>query len=94
MAYKHTAICDRCKHEDEYEATRKLRQLGWTDVKISTEQRTSRDLASYLLCPKCCESLGIGDTEKPTADQERSLADRLMDCIDEMVSEAVQNNGN
>jgi hypothetical protein len=90
MAYKHTAICDRCKREGEYEAIYKLRQSGWTDVKISTEQLSSRDLASYLLCPKCCESLGIGGKEKPTAEQERSLADRLMNYMEEMVAEVVR----
>jgi hypothetical protein len=85
---KTTLICDRCKYEETGENEYTIKNSGWNDISI---HQCSRSLKSYLLCPKCSEQLGLIEaTAKPTMNECHTLADRLIECITEIVAEQMQ----
>jgi hypothetical protein len=85
-------ICDRCKKEETGENEYRIKDAGWKEITISQGQYSSgRNLKDYLLCPDCSSQLGIFDkAAKPTATECHTLADRLLECIIEIVTEQAQ----
>lgn len=86
MAYKTTAICDKCKsevtvntnHFNEY-------QHGYRTVKLEISQYS---IHTYLFCGQCCKSLGLNNETK-SVESAKTVADTLIDCIAEIVAEQV-----
>jgi hypothetical protein len=84
MAYRITAICDRCKKEETQENRYFIGKDQWRTVKFEVSQY---DYKEYLFCHDCQMELGLikPATEKPQ--KVETVADRLFDCIAEIVAE-------
>ena len=88
MAYRVIATCDRCKKEVTQEGGYfSERSAGWQEVKFEISQYEHK---TYLFCDDCRKSLGlIKDDPKSTVEVE-SVADRLFNCISEIVTSNMQ----
>jgi len=85
MAYKITAICDRCKKEKTQNSQFFSNQSGeFQTIRLKIGQYECKD---YLFCLDCRKALGLvkDETEKPPAIE--SIEDRLFNCIAEIVAE-------
>ena len=86
--YRITAICDKCKKEETQD-----RQAFDKDVnhwKVITLEISRHNQKDYLLCPDCQKALGICEPKTNKEEQVETIADRLMECIAEIVAETVQ----
>jgi predicted transcriptional regulator len=84
-----TYICDRCKKEDTQEKVKYYSSpTKWKEVKISLDRYNETEM---LLCPDCQKALGLLKDEKPEEFKEaKSVADKLVECIAEIVAEQMQ----
>lgn len=80
-------ICDRCGHKKTEKAEYQFRDNGWKEIGITTTGFDHRLMKEYLLCPDCCLKLGIAD-KKSITDNAPTIADRLVECIVEIVANA------
>ena len=79
-------VCDRCKTESiavnsDYE----LKE--WKQITYSVGYNRH---VGYDVCPDCLESLGLNI--KDYEEQEKTIADRLFEIIEEIVSDTLPNN--
>ena len=85
---KITLICDRCKHEETEVNEHIIKNQGWKEITLSQGYCSSRhELKEYLFCPECCKQFGIAEKKPETEEECNSLADRLIECIVEIVAE-------
>ena len=75
-------VCDRCKVESSPEAT-EYRITGWQHISVNVGGHAS---IGYDLCPRCLKALHLDI--KDYADQQKTIADRLIEIIEEVSSGA------
>lgn len=95
MAYKLTAICDRCKTQVTQEG--KYFENSNSDIKfheVHLELPSCYNQKTYLFCEKCCEELGVLElgwvSDKKEFGDAKTVADKLMECINEIVAQQIQ----
>lgn len=82
MAYKITAICDKCGKEETQDSERfSLNRNGWQEVKFEIGQYQYK---KYLFCSDCRKALGLISEEPKRDVQIETVADRLFTCIAEI----------
>ena len=85
MAYKVTAICDRCaKEETHANKYFNIIKNEWQEVRFEISQY---ELKVYLFCVDCRKALGLINENSKIPVKVESVADRLFDCISEIVSQ-------
>lgn len=86
---KVTYICDRCKKEDTQEKDKYyFSPTKWKHVKVELDRYNQTEI---LLCPDCQKALGLLKDEKPEElDKVKSVADKIVECIAEIVAEQMQ----
>lgn len=88
MAYKITAICDRCKKEETQDSQWFSEgKNGWQEVKFEIAQYQYK---KYLFCPECRKQLGLIKESPASVVKVETVADRLFDCIAEIVAGQMQ----
>ena len=86
MAYKITAICDRCNKEETQES-QWFNNNNWQEVKFEIAQYQHK---KYLFCPDCRKQLGLIKETPTSVVKVETVADKLFDCIAEIVAEQMQ----
>lgn len=80
-------ICDKCKNETSLtfkSAFSFTYPAGWHFV--TTKIMGTKVEAEYFLCPNCCNKLGLNEpNNQNTQNENKSIADRLIECIEEIV---------
>lgn len=87
MAYKVTAICDKCKKEETQDGQWFSKGKGWQEVKFEIAQYENK---TYLFCNDCRKSLGLVKEQPNSTVKVETVADKLFDCIAEIVAEQAQ----
>ena len=84
MAYKITAICDRCKKEETQ--NHRWFTMGdnkWKEIELKVSDYNKTE---YLFCFDCQKELGLIDIKTARVQPAETVADRLMACIAEIVA--------
>jgi hypothetical protein len=88
MAYKITAICDKCKKEEMQEGQWFDKDKNrWQEVKFEISQYEYRN---YLFCFDCRKKLGLVKENSTEKVHIETVADKLIGCISEIVTEQMQ----
>lgn len=91
MAYRITAICDRCKLEVTQDQERFSNYESETRFQEVTLRVGYKNEKQYLFCDKCCEELGIFKPSTNEIDKVESIGDKLIECINEIIAQQQEN---
>ena len=84
MAYRVTAICDKCKKEETQDSEWfNKEKSGWKEVNFQISQYQYKN---YLFCFDCRKQLGLIEESVTSVVRVETVADRLFDCISEIVA--------
>jgi hypothetical protein len=91
-----TATCDRCGHKETQQGKRfDHKKNGWRELYLSDSPDYNshpyrHDLKEYLFCANCSKALGFRNDTKIFAEENGTLADKLIEVIVEIIQEQTQ----